>query len=80
MRGPPVTLRLKQVPEYLQRVHGIKISYLTITRWIKTGYGNETLETRQVKDKPPFKRFVFVTTEQWVDEFVNRTGMGVKRC
>lgn len=74
MKGPPVILRLKEVPSYITRTYGLTIQYQKVCRWVREGYGRETLETRQAKERPPFKRLVQVTTEEWVNQFLERTG------
>lgn len=78
---PPAPLRLNAVPEYVLSAYGLKVSTRTVRNWVELGRGNDTLETRQVKN--PAARigepWMLVTTKEWVDAFIVRSGMKLEK-
>jgi transposase len=68
-------LRLKEVPEYVDRKLGRTVSYMTVCNWVNKGLKGEKLKTVPGRSHPklvlPNMR---LTTEAWVDEFLNRVG------
>lgn len=79
MKGPPTTLRLNAVPAYLLREYGATTTSQTVRNWVKLGYKNESLQTRQVKSGVLTRPWIMVTTEEWVDEFIIRCGLPVTK-
>jgi hypothetical protein len=73
----PKTLKLHEVPPYIKAKFGLKVSRQTVTSWVKKGVKNETLRSRKIATQlgRGFGRWpeVTVTTELWVNEFIQRT-------
>ncbi len=61
-------LRVKDIGPYVEYRTGVGVHRTTVYHWIHKGrlaYSGETVKLRVEK-----KRCIFVTTEEWVDDFL----------
>lgn len=73
---PPTRLKIAEIPAYVEKTHGLKISKQTAYNWMNKGMRDETLQFITVPGKRNSKHpNVRVTTTEWVDDFCNRTGI-----
>lgn len=89
MKAPPPTrIKIRDLPLHIKMRYGRKVSFKTCYNWCVLGYKNESLQWTAMPKKsfpnpyfpdvqtfPYGRKTCMTTTDKWVDEFIQRTGM-----
>ncbi len=66
-----------EVPAYVMKVYGVKVSRMTVYNWTKHGAGNESLQWSSVRNPTAHRtglNCIKVVTPAQIEDFLDRRG------
>lgn len=68
----PTTLKLGEVPAFLEKKYGVKVSRQSVYNWTKIGRRNATLRVSKLPGG------IITTTDEWISTFFYQAGVDVR--